>query len=421
MTIIASEFFSDIAQSGPPLFFPDPPVPVTFNFDQGVPAEETFPLEELRALHEEILARDGGLAMEYISMDFDRERQRILYLSTYIELVLGNTALRTELAGWLNRRNDRTDLVADGIILTSGSVQAIALAINALVNPGDGVLVEAATFPYALRYFQMRGADIRAVAVDRDGLDVDALEVRLAEMRSAGVTPKMLYTVATFQLPTGACTSLARRRRLVELAEEYNFLILEDHIYGDLRYSGEPIPSLLSMDTSGRVLQSHGFSKVVAPALRLGWIAGSPELVAGLAAVRQDLGVSQWTCRVMTEYIARGLLDRHIERVNAVYRHKRDVAAAAVREHCSPWVSFDLPDGGFYLWLELSERVDWEKAGAAVEASGVACRPGERFMPHGDDSRPAHQYLRLAFSHVGDAELKRGIEALGRAIASAAT
>ena len=190
MTIVASEFFSDIARSGPPLFFPDPPVPVTFNFDQGVPGEETFPLEELRALHEEILARDGGRAMEYISMDFDHERQRILYLSTYIELVLGNTALRTELAGWLNRKNDRDDIVADGIILTSGSVQAIALAVNALVSPGDGVLVEAATFPYALRYFQMRGADLRAVAVDGEGIDVDALEARLAEMRSARGHPE---------------------------------------------------------------------------------------------------------------------------------------------------------------------------------------------------------------------------------------
>jgi 2-aminoadipate transaminase len=123
----------------------------------------------------------------------------------------------------------------------------------------------------------------------------------------------------------------------------------------------------------------------------------------------------------MAEYVARGMLDRHILRVNEVYRHKRDVAAAAVREHCSPWVSFELPDGGFYLWLQLSPRVDWAKAQAAAEANGVSCRPGERFMPHGPDGRPEHQYLRLAFSHVGDAELNRGIAALGRAIASAAS
>src|SRR5216683_307566 len=364
MTASSAKLFSDIAQSGPPLFFPDPPVPVTFNFDQGVPAEETFPLDDLEALHKEILDRDEGRAMEYISMGYDRERGQILYLPTYIELVLGNTGLREELASWLNRKNDRTDLTADGIILTTGSVHAIALAINAFVNAGDGVLVEATTFPYALRYFEMRGAEIQPVAIDGDGMRMDDLEDQLRALRNRGARPKMVYIVATFQLPTGVCTSLARRRRLLELADEYDLVILEDNIYGDLRYSGEPIPTLLALDTSGRVLQSHGFSKIVAPALRLGWIAGPADAVAGLAAVRQDLGVSQWTARAMAEYMARGRLDPHIEQVNGVYRQKRDVAAAAVRKYCLPQVSFEVPDGGFYLWLELADGVNWERARA---------------------------------------------------------
>ena len=412
--------FSDIAQSGPPLFFPDPSVPVTFNFDQGVPAEETFPIADLQALHAEVLDRDQGRALEYISFGYDKQSDRLLYLSTYVELVLGNTELRQEVARWLEHRQDGATVDPDGIILTSGSVQAIALAVNAFVDKGDGVLVEESTFPYALRYFEMRGADIQPVAVDRDGLDVVAMEERLKEMRAKGVRPKMLYIVATFQLPTGACTSLERRRRILELAEEYDFVVLEDNIYGDLRYSGEAIPTLLSLDTTDRVLQSHGFSKIVAPALRLGWIAGSPGMVAGLAAVRQDLGVSQWTCRVMTEFLKRGMLDPHIDSVNAVYRRKRDLAAKAVETYCSPWVTFEVPDGGFYLWLELSDTVDWEKAQQAAEANGVACRPGERFVS-GDRQGEGAGFLRLAFSHVGEAEIERGIEALGRAIAGAAS
>lgn len=419
MTIDAGHYLSDIARSGPPLFFPDPPVPVTFNFDQGIPDEDTFPLKDLEQLHNEILERDQGRAMEYISMGWDDEANRIVYLSTYIELVLGNTELREQLAAWLNKRNDRTDLEADNLILCSGSVQGIALAINALVDSGDGVLVEAATFPYALRYFQMRGADIRPVAVDDDGIDTDALERTLRKMREDGVRTKFLYIVATFQLPTGVSTSLARRRRILELAEEYDFLILEDNIYGDLRYSGEPIPTLLSLDTAGRVLQSNGFSKTVAPALRLGWIAGNKELIAGLAAVRQDLGVSQWTSRVLAEFVRRGLFDEHIDHVNKVYRRKRDVAAEAVRQHCEPYVTFSVPDGGFYLWLTLSEDVDWEKARLAAEASGIAFRVGERFMIEKDGTN-GHRYVRLAFSHVGDDELRRGIAALGEAIRGAA-
>lgn len=417
MSIEASKYLSDIAQSGPPLFFPDPTAQVTFNFDQGIPAEETFPLADLRRLHEEILERDEGRAMEYISMGFDEANQKILYLSTYIELVLGNTDLRRELAGWLNRHNGRTDLEADNLILTSGSVQAIALAINALVNQGDGVLVEAATFPYTLRYLEMRGADVHPIAVDAEGLDTDALEAELIRMRAAGVKPKLLYIVATFQLPTGVSTTLERRRRILELAHEYDFLVLEDNIYGDLRYSGEPIPTLLSLDTEGRVLQSNGFSKTVAPALRLGWIAASKELIAGLAAVRQDLGVSQWTARVMAEYVARGMFDEHIAYVNQVYRRKRDIAVEVAREHCEPYVSFEVPEGGFYLWMTLSDDVDWEQTRKAAEAAGIAFRPGERFMVE-KDGTTGHNFLRLAFSHVSDDELRRGIAELGKAIKS---
>lgn len=415
----AKSYYSDIALSGPPLFFPDPSAPVTFNFDQGIPDEQTFPLADLQKLHEEILARDEGRAMEYISMGWDEEKEQIQYLSTYIELVLGYTGLRAELAKWLNKHSDRDDLGADNFILASGSVQAIALAINALVNAGDGVLVESATFPYALRYFEMRGADIRTVDVDEDGLDPDSLRRRLEEMRSSGVKPKMLYIVATFQLPTGVVTSLERRRKILELAEEFDFLILEDNIYGDLRFSGDAIPTLLALDRSGRVLQSNGFSKTVAPGLRLGWVAGPEDFIAATAAVRQDLGVSQWTARVMAEYVARGMFDEHIAEVNKVYRRKRDVAAEAVREYCEPWVTFSVPDGGFYLWLTMDDRVDWDKVRSEAEKGGVAFRPGERFMTQ-NAKAGANQYIRLAFSHVKDDELRRGIEVLGTAIKSAA-
>src|SRR5690606_2401008 len=135
------------------------------------------------------------------------------------------------------------DLGPDNFILTSGSVQGIALAINAFVNTGDGVIVEAASFPYALRYFEMRGADVRTVPVDDEGIDVDAVEQRLEEFRRDGVRPKMIYVIPTFQLPTGVCTNLARRRRLLDLAERYDLIVLEDNVYGDLRYSGEPLPT----------------------------------------------------------------------------------------------------------------------------------------------------------------------------------
>jgi 2-aminoadipate transaminase len=409
-----ASLYSDLAQSGPPLFFPDPPAPVTFNLDQGIPAEETFPMEDLKRLAVEVLEKDGPRALEYISFDYDEAEDQIIYLATYIELVLGYTGLRDQLAKWMSAREGR-DLDADNFILASGSVQAIALAINAFVNPGDGVLLEAASFPYAMRYMEMRKADIRSVGIDSQGIDVEDLERRILEMKADGVTPKLMYVIPTFQLPTCVETPVDRRKRLLELAAEHEILVLEDNIYGDLRYGGEPLPTLLSLDEHGVVMQSHGFSKIVAPALRIGWVCADKKIIEGLAAVRQDLGVSQWLARIMTAFMREGKLDPHIASVNEVYRRRRDVAVAAVREHCGEFVNFEVPQGGFYLWLELDERVEWDRVGELAAERGVMCRPGERFMADGD----ARRFLRLAYSHAPDHELVRGIEALGEAIRGA--
>ncbi|MEZ5077611.1 MAG: PLP-dependent aminotransferase family protein [Solirubrobacterales bacterium] len=410
----AASLYSDLAQDGPPLFFPDPPAPVTFNLDQGIPDEATFPVDDLKRLAVSVLDRDDGRALEYISFGYDEDEEKIIYLATYIELVLGYTGLREELAKWMSGREGR-ELGPDNFILASGSVQAIALAINAFVNPGDGVLLEAATFPYAMRYMQMRGADVRSVAIDADGIDVDDLERQILEMKADGVRPKLMYVIPTFQLPTCVVTPLERRKRLLELAAEHEIVVLEDNIYGDLRYEGEALPTLLSLDRSGLVIQSHGFSKIVAPALRIGWVCGDPKMIEGLAAVRQDLGVSQWLARIMTDFMREGKLDPHIAMVNDVYRRRRDVAVAAVREHCGEYVRFEVPHGGFYLWLELDERVDWDAVGAQAAENGVMCRPGEMFMGEGDSRR----FLRLAYSHAPDHELVRGIEALGKSIRGA--
>jgi 2-aminoadipate transaminase len=403
---------SALAQGGAPLFFPDPPAPVTFNFDQGIAAEETFPLEELKELSARIIDRDEGRALEYISFDYDKANDDIIYISSYIELVLGHTGMREQLAQWMGAKQGIDWLEADNYILTSGSVQAIAMAINAFLDPGEGALVEAASFPYAMRFMQMRGADMRAVEIDEQGMVPESLESRLKEFVADGVRPKFLYVIPTFQLPTGVVMPLQRRLRILELAEKYDLVVLEDNVYGDLRYEGEHLPTLLSLDRNGRVIQSSSFSKTVAPALRLGWMAGSKELIGALAAVRQDLGTSQWTARLMAEFLAEGKLEPHIERANEVYRRKRDIAVETVREHCGEHVTFSVPEGAFYLWLALDESVDWESAQRDASMAGVFCRPGEKFM----GAEAGRGFLRIAFSHAPDHELRRGLAALGKAI-----
>lgn len=390
--------YSKAAASGPPLFFPQPDVPITFNFDQGLAAPETFPSGDLLGLAREILERDGAEALEY----FDPA-------TGYEELVFGYRGLREQLAIRIGRRDGR-ELGERGFILTSGSVQAIALAISGFLDPGDVAIVESASFPYAMRYMEMAGAEIRTVPLDQNGMDTTALQALLEKLDREGRRVKLLYTIPTFQLPTGTVMPVERRRHLVELAKRYQFIVIEDNVYGELRYDGEPVPTLLSLDDSGLVIQADAFSKTVAPGLRLGWMAGSPEAIGALAAVRQDLGVSQWLSRLMTEFLARGLFEPHLARANAVYRAKRDCAVAALREHCAQFVRFVVPRGSFYLWLELAPDVDWQRAAGLAAAAGVFCRPGEKFM--GDTGEV--NYLRLAFSHVDERTIADGIAALGQ-------
>lgn len=393
-----------LSGSGPALFFPDPEVPAIFNFDQGLAAPETFPTDDLVRLARKALDEHGAKVLDY----FDPA-------TGYEELVFGFKGLRKEIADRIERTQGK-QLGTLGVILTSGSVQGIALAANGYVNPGDVVVAEAASFPYALRFMQMAGGDLRTVAVDDHGMDIDALETLLKKVKAEGKKVKVVYTIPTFQTPTCTEMSVPRRKQLLKLAKEHDFLIIEDNVYGDLRFAGEELPTLLSLDTDDRVIQCGSFSKIVAPALRLGWIAGPAAAIEPIAAVRQDLGVSQWYSRVMASFMADGLLEDHIAEVNKVYKSKAETAARAVRDHCGNYVTFRMPQGSFYLWLEIDERVDWQRAAELSAKEGIFFRPGERFMGETD----GRQFLRLAYSHVSEDIIERGIRKLGEILSACA-
>jgi 2-aminoadipate transaminase len=397
MTVEIEKLFSAVAGDGPPLFFPNPDIPAVFNFDQGLAAPESFPKEDLVRLTKLVLDRDGPEVLDY----FDPK-------TGYEELVFGYRQLRARLADRIKRMQGR-DLGPMGIILTSGSVQGIAMAINGYLDPGDVVLVEAASFPYALRYMTMTGAEVRSVPVDHEGMEVEAIPSILQAIAAEGKRVKMVYTIPTFQTPTNTEMPVSRRRQLLDLAKTHGFVIVEDEVYGDLRFAGEDLPTLLSMDDSGLVIQCGSFSKIVAPGLRLGWMAGDPRAIAALAAVRQDLGVGQWLARVMGEYLKEQLLEPHLVKARAIYRSKAATAVKAMREHCAPYVKFREPRGSFYLWVEIDNRVDWARAAALAERDGIFFRPGERFMGEPD----GRQFLRLAYSHVSEQVIADGIAKLG--------
>lgn len=394
------ELVSAEVSGGPPLFFPQPDVPIQHNFDQGNPATETFPLEALAAIEDDVRREVGGPAFDY----FDAA-------TGYEELVYGWRGLRSVLADRFAAR-DGADLGPMNLILTSGSVHGISLVAKAFLDPGDVVFVEAATFPYAVRFFETAGAQIVTIPVDSDGMRIDVLEQEIRSARAAGRRPKLVYTIPTFQLPTGTCMTVERRRQLVALVQRERIMVHEDNVYAELRYEGDRLPTLFSLDDQGLVMQSDSFSKTVAPALRLGWVMGSTEAIAAVAAVRQDLGVNQFLARVLARFTESGQLDEHIEMLSRVYQEKRDTAVDGLRRHCGEWVDFEVPQGSFFLWLKISDRIDWELAAQKVAEEGVFCRPGERFS--GDSS--GERFLRMAYSNVSTDTIAQGVEALGRAL-----
>ncbi len=407
--------WSQQIQAMQPLIFPEPAFPVRYDFDQGMVAEEILPYELLKQMMQDVLDEDAGEALQYVSYRApDYGQNATQYRYRYPELMLGYTSLRDELARWITTRQSVHGLSHENFLVSSGVSSLFPLIASAFINPGEAVLMESMTLGPAEKAFRMAGASIHKIEIDEDGLVITALERELEALKRAGIHPKLLYTIATFHLPTGAVLSEQRRHQLLALAEKWQLLVVEDGVYAEMRYDGTPVPSLLSLDRSGLVMQLHGFAKILAPGIRLGWLCAHPRLIEALSTARCDFGVSQWMCRAMAKFMAGNHLEPHIAKNNDLCRRKRDHAVALVRQYCGKWVDFTPPLGGMYLWLKMHETVDWDRALAGAIQSGVQMRPGQRFREDGA------RYLRLAFCHAGFDELEGGIRALGQAIAGAA-
>lgn len=409
--------FSGAARQGSPLVLSASLAPLRYNFDAGYPAPEAFPIEDFKRIAAEVL--DDPAALSYTSLRYDPDTREPIYEDAdfhgRLEMSFGNQELRTQLAGWIGARQRIDGLDASNFTLTSGATQAIALAAAAFINPGEGALVESLTFSWAYRALQSRGADVRMVTLDGQGMVIESLEARLQEMQRDGVRPKLLYLIPHYQLPTGTVMPLERRRRVLELAEEWDLVVLEDAVYADLGYDGPPAPpSLLHLDRSGRVIQAHSFSKIIASGLRLGWMAGRPQMIKALTAVREDLGTSQWLSRILAQFIREGLIEPQIERAASVYRQKRDLAAAALRAACGELIDFALPSGGIFLWVRLDDAIDWDAAKTDAARRGVAVREADQFGFLRDATSSRH--FRFGFGHCTQREIEEGVAALGAAI-----
>ena len=360
-------------------------------FGGGLPDPETFPIDELVRAAETAL-REDQWALQYGG-------------------VYGYEGLRGLLIEKI-QDSDGVPLELEQIVLTSGSAQALSLACFAFLAPRDVVIVEAPTFAGSLRAIRSYGADLAVVPVDEHGLDVDNLEDLLERLTERERRPKLLYTIPNFHNPTGVTLSLRRRERLAALAARYRFVIVEDDAYGDLRYEGAPLPSLLSLDEAGLVVKMGSFSKIAAAGLRLGWAAGDAEAIAALTSVRHDMGTSAFIARTVYHFAKDGRLATHVDGLIEHYRRKRDAMLDALDEHCAGYASWRRPEGGFFVWLTLPSGVTARKLGAHAADEGVGFVAGGAFY----DANGGERSLRLAFSHLPLGDIERGVAGLGRAL-----
>jgi 2-aminoadipate transaminase len=323
---------------------------------------------------------------------------------------LGNRNLASILLRKL-RRDFGIDATEDQILITAGASQAIGLAIETLVDWGDTVITEVPTWMGAVRAFRNAGANAIGIPVDEGGTDVDALEATLARLRAEGVTPKFIYTIPNFQNPTGVSTPLERRQRIVELAHAYGTFIFEDDAYADLRYSGEKIPPIYTLDDHGTTLYFGTLSKTLGAGMRLGWVVAHPTLINKMAVLKVDGSTNVFGTYVAAEWIPRHL-DEHIEELKEIYQRRRDTMLAALEEHMPAGATWTRPEGGFFVWVTLPEGIDTTTMAAQARERGVEYLPGASCFVDGSGANT----LRLSFSFARDEEIRDGIRILGEII-----
>ena len=325
----------------------------------------------------------------------------------------GPLPLRTELAARISMREGRA-AGPDDVYVTAGNSQALDLALTVFTAPGDVVLVESPTYNLALGIMRDHAVRVHGVVMDDQGLDVDALETRLRELRAAGRPARLLYTIPTFHNPTGVCLSPQRCRRLLALAAEHELIVVEDDVYRELGYDHPAPPALWDLDEAAPVVRLGSFSKSLAPGLRVGWLTARPDLRRRFdaAGMLQSGGcVTQFAACVATAVLAGGGYDAHVARLRAAYTARRDALAAALRHHLPAGCRYTTPGGGFFLWVELPPGVRSRELLPVAESCGVSFVPGDGFFAGGGDG-----HLRLSFCLYGEAELAEGGRRLGAAL-----
>ncbi len=367
--------------------------PEVISLAGGLPDTSSFPPALLAAITTQMAADSSARALQYGPTD-------------------GMAAVKDCIVEVMAAEGTRVD--PGDVLVTTGGQQVIDLVCKTLVDPGDVIVAEAPTYPGAVPTFSSYEADVVQIAMDDEGMRVDELEDTLDRLAGEGRRPKFIYTIPNFQNPTGVTLSLGRRRRLVELARERELLVLEDNPYGLLRYEGEALPTLHSLDGGEFVIYLGTFSKILSPGLRLGWaVAPAPVLEKmNLGKQGSDLCSSSFTQVFVAAYFANGPWQDYLGSLRELYRRRRDTMLDALAEHLPAAASWTRPSGGLFVWATLPDYIDTTDLLALALSRNVAFVPGRAAYLDGR----GRSSLRLNFSGVDDAAIREGVRRIGEVV-----
>ncbi len=368
--------------------------PGIISFAGGLPAPDLFPVDQIKEATMHVLENEGKTALQYGPTE-------------------GNTTLREELLKLLEKEGIHLSL--DQLFIITSSQQGLDLVGKVFISPGDIVLCGKPTYVGAIQAFNSYGGILHGVELDEEGISPKAIRKEIKRLADKCRRPKFLYVVPDFQNPSGITLSLKRRHQLIELAERYDLIIIEDSPYRQLRFEGEAPPPLISLNPD-RILSLYSFSKILLPGFRLGWMAGPNELVQKMITAKQavDLCAPPFNQAVLAEFMKRGYLELQIKKIIAVYKEKRDFMLMQLNNHMKdiPGLTWTEPEGGLFLWVTLPEGMDSRELFMDAVEQNVAYVMGSSFDPEGLDKRT----MRLNFSFPTAEEIGIGIQRLAQVI-----
>ena len=358
------------------------------SFGGGMPNPETFPMADLKTIMDDVMDQYGSIALQY-----------------------GNTGglneLRTEIVR-LVRETENIKSSESQVLVTAGSQQGLYELSKILVNPGDSIITEEPTYVGAISAFDANEADMHSIPMDENGLKTELVEAEIKKLISKGKKPKFIYTIPTFQNPTGVTMSLDRRRHLIEISQKYQVPLVEDNPYGELRYDGERIPSLKSLDPD--VIYLGTFSKIMCPGLRMGFTVAPESFISRVNLLKQalDLSSSTFSQFVAWQYLARDEVKKQIPKTIKLYRRKRDTMFKALEQYFPEGSSWSKPLGGMFLWATVDSRINTTDMLQDAIQDGVAYVSGNAFSP----ARNQANSMRLNFTFSEDEQIYEGIRRL---------